>query len=341
MYTPQGIIHVTGEPDTGKTLLALTAFHPKKVAYFFDDVKRPPIDDKEFGLFIDLVEKYSSLKMLEFYKAFIAEVNKIKDNQYDAIVFDTWARIGKSIRYYAKANPLEFREGATFSRQGTIKGMEEWSETHRVESDVISALSRKCKALFLITHIKPQIKAGVQTGTFEPDCGKSFERICNMRLWLRHNPESGVPISLVLKRLSKVEVTKTGVVPVNVLPRKLVPQKENSSVWDVINHYWDNPVGNREPLPDEIPNDFELSILDGILTDSQKEMWQAELRERERQEKEEAEMFEAQLAIIKQEAINLAAQITAPLPVKVSQVYNELIKEYPNISYDDIERMLK
>lgn len=224
---------------------------------------------------------------------------------------------------------------------GTIKGMEEWSETHRVESDVISALSRKCNALFLITHIKPQIKAGIKTGTFEPDCGKSFDRVCNMRLWLRHNPESGVPIALVLKRLGKVVLTKEGVKPVNVLPRKLVPLNEDSSVWDVINRYWDNPVGNREPTEDEVPTDFELSILDGVLTDSQKEMWQAELREKERQEKEEAALFEAQLAIIKEDALKLATEINAPLPVKVSQVYNALQKDYPNISYEDVERMIK
>ena len=222
---PRGIIHITGEPDTGKTLLALTAYDPKKTAYFFDDVKAPAIEPKEFGLFVDLVNKHSDKKMLEFYTAIKAEIDAIPAGKFDAIIWDTWARTGKSIRYYAKANPLEFREGKTFSAMGQIRGAEEWGETHRVESDIISALSQKCTTLFLITHIKPQLKAGVQTGSYEPDCGKSFDRVCNLRLWLRHNPHGSVPIALVLKRIAKIEVTKGKVTPVNVLPRKLTPVK--------------------------------------------------------------------------------------------------------------------
>ena len=54
-YKPTGIYHVTGEADTGKTLFSLGAYHPKKTVYLFDDVKQPPVDEKEFGLFIDLV----------------------------------------------------------------------------------------------------------------------------------------------------------------------------------------------------------------------------------------------------------------------------------------------
>jgi len=160
MYEPRGILHMTGEIDSGKTLAALGAYHPKQTAYLFDDVKRPPLDDSEFGLFIDLVGKYSNLKLLEFYSAIRQEIDNIPDNKYDAIIFDTWARTGKAIRYYAKTNPYEFREQSTFAPSGTIANMEKWSEAHNVEAAFISALSRKCKALFLITHIKEKIIAG-------------------------------------------------------------------------------------------------------------------------------------------------------------------------------------
>lgn len=333
MYQPEGIFHITGEPDTGKTILSLSAYHPKKTAYLFDDVKKPLINSNEFGLFVDLVAKYHKLKLLEFYNAIIKEISSIPDGKFDAIIFDTWSRTGKAIRYYAKANPYEFREASTFSKMGTIKGAEEWGETHNVEAKFISELSRKTKALFLITHIKPLHKAGVHTGTYIPDSGKSFDKVCNMRLWLRHNPSSGVPIALVLKRIAKIEVTKDGIKPVSVLPRKITPLPDENTVWQSINRYWDNPVGNREPTEDEIPTPFELSILDGILTDSQKEMWEAELREKERQEKEEKELFNLQWNEIATKARSLE------LPPHLAFV--ELKKEYPNLTIADVGEMLR
>lgn len=39
------------------------------------------------------------------------------------------------------------------------------------------------------------------------------------------------------------------------------------------------PFGNRAPEGSEIPTPFELSILDGILTDDQKEVWRAGIQE--------------------------------------------------------------
>ena len=326
----KGIYHITGEPDTGKTLLALSAFPPKETAYLFDDVKTPPIEPKEFAHYSDMAAKHSRLKLLEYYQAVTEEIEQLPECK--SIIFDTWTRFGKAIRYYAKANPTEFREAKTFSIKGSIKGMEEWGETHRVESDVISRLSQKCEALFLITHIKPQIKAGIQTGSYEPDAGKSFNKIANVRLWLRHNPHSGVPIALVLKRLTKIDMIKGNVRPVNVLPRKLVPEPEDHSTWDVIRRYWNNPVGNQEPKEHEIPTPFELSILDGVLTDEQKEMWHAELREKERQENEEREVFNLQWQEIKEKV--LALGVPAPL------AYAQVKDDYPLLTIDNVKEMI-
>lgn len=337
-YKPTGIFHLTGEPDTGKTIAALGAYHPSKTAYFFDDVKKPAIDPDEFKTFVDLVHNYSHLKLLEFYHAVIKEIDWLEPT--DCIIFDTWARFGKAIRYYAKANPFEFREKETFSANGTIKNMEMWGETHRVEADIISLLSQKCKALFLITHIKPQRKAGALTGSYEPDCGKSFDKVCNMRLWLRHNPRSGVPISLVLKRIGKIEITKDGIKPVNVLPRKITPHSDEASIWDGIRGYWANPVGNRKPDKDEIPSPFELSILDGILTDDQKEMWQAELKEKQRQEAELAEFVNGEYEAAKALALELKATYTGVPFNLLKTILPKVQEQYPDYTEDDIVGMI-
>lgn len=340
MVYKKGIIHLTGEPDCGKTLAALTAYHPSQIVYFFDDVKKPPIEEKEFSQFVDLVSKYGNLKMLEFYQAVKKEIDALKKTE--CIVFDTWSRFGKAIRYYAKANPLEFREAQTFSKKGDIRGMEEWSETHRVEADMISFLSQKCETLFLITHIKEQRIAGAKTGSYEPDCGKSFNRVCNMRLWLRHNLHSGVPISLVLKRISKVEVSKDGVKPINVLPRKVTPGPADNTIWDGIARYWDIPVGNNEPQEYEIPSPFELSILDGILTDDQKEMWQAELRANQQREAELQELFNAQYTEAKALVNELAAQHNGLPKAAIANLIKDKVQEkYPDYDSSDIVEMIE
>lgn len=337
-----GIIHITGEPDTGKTLLAIGAYHPSKTAYIFDDVKRPPFDDSDFGLFVDLVGKYSDLKLLEFYKAMKQEIDNIPDGKFDAIIFDTWARVGKAIRYYAKANPYEFREKETFAPSGTIANMEKWSESHGVEAAFISKLSQKARTLFLVTHIKEKIIAGAKSGLMEPDCGRSFSRVCNMRLWLRHNETSGVPIALVLKRISKAQITKDGVEIVNVLPRRLTPLPNDKSVWQVIDRYWQKPFGNREPTEQEKPTSFELSILDGVLTPDQKEVWHAELREKERKEQEEKEFFDTQWQTAQVRARELAKDSNLPaLPLIVQSILPQMQSEFPDYSETDIAEMLK
>ena len=339
MYKPTGIIHITGEPDTGKTLAALGAYHPKDTAYFFDDVKRPPIEPNKFDLFVDMANEYNDLKILELYKAMIDRIDKL-DN-YDAIIFDTWSRFGKAIRYYAKANPYEFREQSTFSQSGTIRNMEQWGETHNVEAQVISRLSQKCKALFLITHIKEKMIGGAKSGLFEPDSGKSFDKVCNLRLWLRHNENSGVPIALVLKRISKAQVTENGLEVINVLPRRLTPAGDHKSVWQVVNHYWDNPIGNLSPQESENPTPFELGILDGVLTDDMKEVWRAELKAKELQDKEEEVLFKNQWKEAKELALKLSADKTLPPPMWIDEVINEFNAQYPQYNKDDFMEMIK
>lgn len=348
---PKGIFHGTGEPDTGKTSWALAAYLLRNTAYFYDDVKKFNIEGiedieqlkSEFGMFVDLREQYpaTEYKVLKYYHAMIKLFDSIPDNKFDSIIFDTWSRIGSAIRYYAKANPLDFRENDAYSKKGDIRGKQEWGEANNVEAEFISKLSRKCKALFLITHIKEKYIANVASGTFEPDAGKSFGKVCNMRLWFRHNPNSGVPITLVLKRIAKNNLVDGYIQPVNVLPRKITPLPSETSVWQAINRYWDNPVGNREPTQDEIPSPFELSILDGVLTDSQKEIWQAELRVQQQQEAELQSFMNNQYQEVKTFVKELAQAHNGLPPVVIAtQILPQVQEKYPDYTMTDVSGMI-
>jgi hypothetical protein len=89
----------------------------------------------------------------------------------------------------------------------------------------------------------------------------------------------------VLKRISKPTITKDGLQVVNILPRRIKPLESEQSIWQAIDRYWQKPIGNRKPEKDEEPTAFELSILDGILTEDQKEVWHANLEASKIQDK--------------------------------------------------------
>jgi len=158
-----------------------------------------------------------------------------------------------------------------------------------------------------------------------------------MRLWLRQNPEGGVPIALVLKRISKIEIDDNGIKPVNVLPRKVTPRDGALSIWDGINYYWSNPYGNRQPEENEIPTPFELSILDGILTDDQKEYWQAELKAKELQEKEEQSFLSNQYNEQKDFIKSLIPDNSLPAPLLAGQILEQVQERYDLSKRDVIE----
>ena len=64
----------------------------------------------------------------------------------------------------------------------------------------------------------------------------------------------------------------------SVLPRKITPRADDESLWDTIAYYFENPVGLRELRSDEIPNEYELSILNETLTKDQQKTMMAMLK---------------------------------------------------------------
>jgi hypothetical protein len=145
---------------------------------------------------------------------------------------------------------------------------------------MLAHLQTLADTVIIITHLKNYyVENRKVPGVQVPRASSTFDRIPRFRIWLRHNPTSPIPIGLVLKRLDKKVKTDRGLRTVSVLPRKIVPNLQlpeeddapkDRSLWDTIYRYMDNPIGNREPLPEETPNTYELSILDGILTEEQK-----------------------------------------------------------------------
>jgi hypothetical protein len=91
-----------------------------------------------------------------------------------------------------------------------------------------------------------------------------------MRIWLRRNTVSKVPIMLFLKRPNQPKLVKGQMRFVNIVPMKIIPTADDNSIWDAIKRYEDKPIESREPTLDERPNAEEMALISGTLSDEQK-----------------------------------------------------------------------
>lgn len=276
-----GIINVVGEPDAGKTWFALSSgAAPERTAFIDDDVKGNPIikeiqaAGRNIGLYHNLVRETDGMRELDFHRYCMTILDSLEEGQFDVLVWDTWTRMENTFHPVVHANPSRFKQ--FYSAMGQIKGAEEWQAAFAFESAVMAKMAELVPLVILTSHLKKNEKKVEIAESKKPLIQKP-----RMRVWLRHNPDSPEPIGLMLKRLSKVDFTG-GMKPINVTHRKVVP-----FTWERVLHYWDNPVGNATPPAAEQLNEFELSILDGILTRDQKDALRLALIEAEKERQAE------------------------------------------------------
>lgn len=264
-----GIVHITGEHDTGKTSFGLECDTQFNRMLLLDNDEKSREMAKEHRIdYHDLVELGKGKRELEFHRACLELIDAIQPDQYDAIIWDTWTPFAKTCHAHVLNNPTAFK--LNWSRQGGIKGSQQWLEARRYEAEILHRLQQLVPFVAIITHLRPHYLNKVATEKEEPACSEALVRVSNFRIWLRHNPSSPVPIGLVLKRIDKKVVIEGKPRTICILPRKITPLPGERSLWDSIARYFADPIGQRSPTEDETPNAFELSVLDGTLTDDQK-----------------------------------------------------------------------
>jgi hypothetical protein len=273
-----GIIQLTGEADTGKTMFAVSSgASPEDTVFIDDDLKSRSIIDQireqghELGMYIDLTQRGAGMKEIELHKEGLKILDELdqavqqRGKPFEVLIWDTWARFENTFWPWVATYPQTFK--SYWSPKGDIKGAEQWQVSFVYEAEFMSKLQKYAKLVILTSHLKPDTINGKKTGKFIPDCKRPVVQKCLMRVYLRHNPDSPAPIGLILKRISKQVVTDEGIEIVSVLPRKMKP-----FTWKAIRSYWADPVGDRPLNDSEKPDEWELSILDGTLTDDQKEI---------------------------------------------------------------------
>ncbi len=298
-----GIIEITGEHDTGKTTMALEAVDPSLCVFVDDDVKgKATVEDMkkrgiEFMQYHDLVTDFSGKRELAKHDIVLKIIAGIpKEAKY--VVWDTWTNSGRTCYNYVVANQMKFRD--SWAAMGKIKAGELWQQTALYEAELLSRIADNGRLVLIVNHLKDHYLNQVPTGKYVPASSKAFDRICVARFWLRHNPASAVPIALVLKRVDQKNVVDNKIRTTCILPRKITPLSEEGSVWDVISRYYQNPIGLRKPDINETPNEEEVSILDGTLTEENMNVWRmAAIMAKETKEAEEQEALEAKKDAVK------------------------------------------
>jgi hypothetical protein len=148
-------------------------------------------------------------------------------------------------------------------------------------------MSEIAPLVILTSHLKKDVSKRDIAEAKKPLIQKSF-----IRIYFRHTPNSPLPTGLFLKRPLKMDFSN-GMKPINVVQRKVV-----ELTWEKLIYFWNNPVGNTPPTSEEQLNEFEMSILDGILTPDQKNILKLAVIEEEREREEEAKQARLQKRIL-------------------------------------------
>lgn len=315
-----GLVTTTGSKDSGKTTFNLQVAPLKQIAFFHSDVKYPGVPKEEFGLFCDLQEMADGKALFGFREAFLKFIDKIPNGKYPVWIFDTWTRLGEAARTYVISHANQFREKEAFimTHDPKMVGAQKWRDAHEYEANFISSLYRKTGGgyLGLIIHTKDDTQAGAKTGKAIPDSGKALEQASNFRVWLIRNGRA-LPTVVTTKRMTEAKVVNGVYQPTNILPDRFDCQEQDKSIWDAIDRYRKEPVGNRQPREEERPNEYELSIIQNTLTREQKEIWKFNLEEKRRQDAVE-------MSLVSQEEVAISDFIHSlngsPLPIIKSKL---------------------
>lgn len=338
----RGIIEIVGDHDVGKTIAALQTTNNMKDVVFVDDdvkgegtVRQMQEAGMTFDEYIDLAPLRLKLgntptadELLQY--VVMPTIEKIISKKRKVIIWDTWRIVYQSARSHVERNQHKYNNVVTFrGNSPIIQGL--ISKVARmIEHTQMNKLKDVCDLLIITHHVKDNYQRGVVIGKI-PESSATFSEVCNMRIWLRRNRNSKVPIMLFLKRPNTPIMKGGKLIFTNIVPLKVTPTDKHESIWDAIAEYEKNPIQSRKPREDETPTEDELAAISGTITPEQRIFIQKMI--------EYNTQLEEDLSDIQNEAIAEPVKITEQVPKNNIQLLS-MAKSKFDFDMEDIEEII-
>ena len=111
----QGLIHITGEPDTGKTTLALsTGFAPAEICFFDDDLKTQAIagmlaeQGTPFGAYFNLTKLSLGMREIDFHNLVLRLIEEQPKNKFKALIIPNKFKYSALLKFSMFKNFLRY-----------------------------------------------------------------------------------------------------------------------------------------------------------------------------------------------------------------------------------------
>lgn len=308
----EGLVAIISGFGIGKTKFALgCGYQPHEIIFVNNDSKAPSKfktskgytpENRGYKRYIDLLDETKGLRLLEFHDHCLDLIDSL-ENKNGVIIWDTWTQLGKTCEPYVRENKSKFIENGKYRGTLEIIGGKIWHDSWRYEGQILNTLKKKCQLLIITFHLKNRYVAKLPVeGKYDPGHTKAIAQYSDLRIWLTATTHSSrVPIGLVMKNISRDKLGERGIEITSVLPPR-IPYCNWQSIWS----YWDNPTGNRELMPDEIPNDDEAAMIGGYLTAEQKRMLMIGIQSDKQAKEKELLAISNQVIVIKEKLMSMS-----------------------------------
>lgn len=260
---------------TGKTkALSQWAEDPKDLLWIRNDPKPLSFPKEWLGEYRNIKDETQGKFRYEVGEWFCRLLDKQeKDKKYRGIVIDLWYWVGECLCAMVDKTPMKYREN--YSSKPDYKWPQIKGEGHIWQAKVIDRMTEMFEFVGLSAHSIPMRDSnGIPIGIDMPEVRPEVLKAATDIWLLKREHGSYCPTILVTKQGAKdVLVPGKGIETYTVLPERAVPQNGDKSVWDIYERYYESPISLRQPLPEEIPTQTELSYIKGIMTPDQLEFY--------------------------------------------------------------------
>lgn len=275
----RGIISISGEIGSGKTAMALglPGVRPKDMVMFNFDVKEVNIPGLRVYSFLG--EQYGGTEF-DMATSVHQALKEIEKGGVDVLILDAFEHFSASLFSWVDKYQSQLKE--KWFGTGTWRNKQVLGHAKVYEAALLENLQKYVRVIFVINHMDYFYENEVQSTRKVPKISKAVDRISLSQFVLvsNHRIAHPAPAVLVTKQLPwRVYNEETGrVESLNILPPRLDVrclsdwrERDYISVWDMIEHYIENPVLSRELLDYEVPDDEERGLLIDTMTPQERE----------------------------------------------------------------------